>query len=47
MINLHNPDPESALGHVPERARQIEGRVTLSNSFGLGGQNARAALGRF
>jgi 3-oxoacyl-(acyl-carrier-protein) synthase len=31
---------------VPEGARQAEVRVALSNSFGLGGQNACLILGR-
>jgi beta-ketoacyl-acyl-carrier-protein synthase II len=46
-INLENPDPECDLDYVPGEARQADVRVTLSNSFGLGGQNACLVLGRF
>lgn len=46
-INLENPDPECDLDYVPEGARKADVRVTLSNSFGLGGQNACLVLGRF
>jgi beta-ketoacyl-acyl-carrier-protein synthase II len=44
-INLDTPDPECDLDYVPEGARQADVRVTLSNSFGLGGQNACLVLG--
>jgi len=46
-INLENPDPECDLDYVPEGARQGDVAVVLSNSFGLGGQNACLVLGRF
>jgi beta-ketoacyl-acyl-carrier-protein synthase II len=46
-INLENPDPECDLDYVPEGARKADVRVALSNSFGLGGQNACLAIGRF
>jgi beta-ketoacyl-acyl-carrier-protein synthase II len=46
-INLETPDPACDLDYVPEGARQAGVRVTLSNSFGLGGQNACLVLGRF
>ncbi len=45
--NLENPDPECDLDYVPEGPRQADVRVALSNSFGLGGQNACLVLGRF
>ena len=46
-INYRNPDPECDLDYVPNVARQADVRITLSNSFGLGGQNACLVLGRF
>jgi beta-ketoacyl-acyl-carrier-protein synthase II len=46
-INYHTPDPECDLDYVPNTARQTDVRITLSNSFGLGGQNACLVLGRF
>ena len=46
-INLENPDPECDLDYVPDGARQADVRVALSNSFGLGGQNACLVLGRY
>lgn len=44
-INLETPDPECDLDYVPEGARKANVRVALSNSFGLGGQNACLVLG--
>ena len=46
-INLDRPDPECDLDYVPGEARQADVRAALSNSFGLGGQNACLVLGRF
>jgi beta-ketoacyl-acyl-carrier-protein synthase II len=43
-INLDNPDPECDLDYVPGAARDADVRVVLSNSFGLGGQNACLVL---
>ncbi len=45
-INLENPDPECDLDYVPGEARQEQVEVVLSNSFGLGGQNACLVLRR-
>ncbi|MSU77075.1 MAG: beta-ketoacyl-[acyl-carrier-protein] synthase family protein [Gemmataceae bacterium] len=38
-INLHNPDPECRLRHVPNQAEPCRVRATASNSFGFGGSN--------
>jgi 3-oxoacyl-[acyl-carrier-protein] synthase II len=46
-INHEFPDPECDLDYVPNQARQAEVNVTLSNSFGLGGQNACLVLKRY
>jgi 3-oxoacyl-[acyl-carrier-protein] synthase II len=46
-INYDAPDPECDLDYVPNTARPSPVRTTLSNSFGLGGQNACLVLGRF
>ncbi|MFN8598364.1 MAG: beta-ketoacyl-ACP synthase II [Anaerolineae bacterium] len=45
-INYETPDPECDLDYVPNVARQADVQVTLSNSFGLGGQNACLVLGK-
>jgi 3-oxoacyl-[acyl-carrier-protein] synthase II len=39
-INYEYPDPECDLDYVPNQLRRQNVEVTLSNSFGLGGQNA-------
>ncbi len=46
-INYDNPDPECDLDYVPNLAREATVRTTLSNSFGLGGQNACLVLRKF
>ena len=46
-INYENPDPECDLDYVPNQARIQKVNTTLSNSFGLGGQNACLVLKRF
>ncbi|HAL62427.1 MAG TPA: beta-ketoacyl-[acyl-carrier-protein] synthase II [Chloroflexi bacterium] len=46
-INYHTPDPQCDLDYVPNVARQVEVRIALSNSFGLGGQDACLVLGRY
>jgi 3-oxoacyl-[acyl-carrier-protein] synthase II len=43
-INLDDPDPECDLDYVPNVARPVPVRATLSNSFGLGGHNASIVL---
>jgi beta-ketoacyl-acyl-carrier-protein synthase II len=46
-INLEHPDPACDLDYVADGARQADVTVALSNSFGLGGQNACLILRRF
>ncbi|HJX39610.1 MAG TPA: beta-ketoacyl-ACP synthase II [Anaerolineae bacterium] len=46
-INLDQPDPECDLDYVAHVARQAKVDVVLSNSFGLGGQNACLVIGRY
>jgi 3-oxoacyl-[acyl-carrier-protein] synthase II len=44
-INLETPDPSCDLDYVPNQARKLDVQIALSNSFGLGGQNACLVLG--
>lgn len=46
-INYQTPDPDCDLDYVPNQARQVEVAATLSNSFGLGGQNACLVLKKY
>jgi 3-oxoacyl-[acyl-carrier-protein] synthase II len=46
-INLDEPDPQCDLDYVPLIARAARIDVALSDSFGLGGQNAVVALARW
>ncbi len=45
-INLETPDPECDLDYVPNEARDARLKFAMSNSFGLGGQNACVVFGR-
>ena len=45
--NLETPDPACDLDYVPDEARHLEPRVTLSNSFGFGGHNGCLILRRW
>ncbi len=44
-INQETPDPECDLDYVPNEARQVDVKIAVSDSFGLGGQNAVLVLG--
>ena len=46
-INYEHPDPECDLDYVPNTPREAQVATTLSNSFGLGGQNACLVLKKF
>jgi 3-oxoacyl-[acyl-carrier-protein] synthase II len=45
-INYEYPDPELDLDYVPNHARELPLEYVISNSFGLGGQNACIVLKR-
>jgi 3-oxoacyl-[acyl-carrier-protein] synthase II len=46
-INYETPDPVCDLDYTPNHARKMIVNVTLSNSFGLGGQNACLIIKRY
>jgi 3-oxoacyl-[acyl-carrier-protein] synthase II len=46
-INYEYPDPDCDLDYVPNQARQQNVDIALSNSFGLGGQNACLVIKKF
>jgi beta-ketoacyl-acyl-carrier-protein synthase II len=46
-INYETPDPECDLDYVPNTMRAQPVRAGLSNSFGLGGQNACLVIKRY
>lgn len=45
--NYETPDPECDLDYVPNESRPAQLTYALSNSFGLGGQNACLVLGKY
>ena len=45
--NYETQDPECDLDYVPNALRQSEVNVAMSNSFGLGGQNACLVMGKY
>lgn len=46
-INYDTPDPVCDLDYVPNTSRRADVHITLSNSFGLGGNNACIVLGEY
>jgi 3-oxoacyl-[acyl-carrier-protein] synthase II len=46
-INLDNPDPECDLDYVPHKAKEVEIKCAISNSFGFGGTNACVLFKKF
>lgn len=46
-LNLERPDPECDLDYLPDGPRSVPVGIVLSNSFGLGGQNACLVLGKY
>ncbi len=46
-INYETPDPECDLDYVPNQARSQQVDIGLSNSFGLGGQNACLVMKKY
>ncbi len=46
-INYETPDPDCDLDYVPNKARSQRVNIALSNSFGLGGQNACLVMKKY
>ena len=46
-INLDQPDPDLDLDYVPNKSRQQDVEVALSNSFGFGGHNATLVFRKY
>lgn len=46
-INYEYPDPECDLDYVPNKAREKDVKIAISNSFGFGGHNVCLVLKKF
>jgi len=46
-LNLTHPDPECDLDYVPNKARRLEVKTAISNSFGFGGHNSTLVFRKY
>ena len=46
-INYREPDPNCDLDYVPNESRKADVDISLSNSFGFGGQNDTVIIRRW
>jgi len=46
-MNLETPDPECDLDFIPNKAREQQVDIAVSNSFGFGGHNATLVFKRW
>jgi 3-oxoacyl-(acyl-carrier-protein) synthase len=46
-IHYQTPDPECDLDYIPNKAREVNTSLVISNAFGFGGHNAVLALRKY